>query len=293
MATLLATRLGIDQSHLRGGHRALGGHVGPVSSQPPRQRRRLCLAPWLTGDVSLASGRLRRWLGCGGEDRRARGSPTSERVPEARGGSNLESSVQFPTSSALPTKAGNIFSPRRSHEAGHDPDLASVPTKSLDKTTPMASPSSPPMDQTVLPDMETTCETAQPVEPSTYQLPQAPTFGSYCGYPLEQDQTIWEYGQLSASPVEQSPVEQSPVDQSPVEQSPVDQSPDDQCAFFTWDILTPALYKQALSQARPRKVPSDREEYRGYHRKVQRRYRKRGLNKTKKLEDEAKELEEA
>jgi hypothetical protein len=94
--------------------RVLDSHVGPVSSQPPRQRRRLCLAPWLTGDASLASGRLRRWLGCGGEEERPKLEVPDERegVPEERGGSNLEPSVQVPASSALPTKAGNIFSPK-------------------------------------------------------------------------------------------------------------------------------------------------------------------------------------
>lgn len=184
--------------------------------------------------------------------------------------------------------------------------------------TPKASPSSgssssmdgmlsPPQASSqqhgLFPYLGTTYGTAQHIEVSTPQLHQTPTFGPYLGYSTEQNFTsLWGYGQLSASPV-------------------------DQFALAPWvgqsNNLTPVLHEPpnpegpanramstAQSQSQPttgesrqdsdRSSPSrdkgysslDRQAYRAYHRQAGDRRRKKARGKMAQMEAATRELEQ-
>ncbi|KAK0753518.1 hypothetical protein B0T18DRAFT_16930 [Schizothecium vesticola] len=162
--------------------------------------------------------------------------------------------------------------------------------------TPEASSSSAPIDEMLFPYMGTTHETAQPpIEPSTHQLYQAPTFGPCLGYSLEQDLTnYWGYGQISALPVDQINNLTPALHEPPNPEGPMKRA-------ITWTEPQTQVEANKSRQDSNRHSPArkkgpgprNREAYRAYHRAVGRRHREKEWKERERLEAATKDLERA
>jgi len=159
------------------------------------------------------------------------------------------------------------------------------------------------MDEMLFPYMGTTHETAQPTEPSTHQLHQAPEFGPYLGHSLEQDLTnCWEYSQISASPVDQYTLapwisqinnltlglHEPPNPEGPTKQAMTPTRPQSQVKANK-SRQDSNLHSPGREKCHS---PLDRQAYRAYHREVGMRNRKKDREKRERMEAATRHLEQ-
>jgi len=152
------------------------------------------------------------------------------------------------------------------------------------------------MDEMLFPYMGTTHETAQPTEPSTHQLHQAPTFEPYLGYSLEQDLTnYWGYGQISTSPVDQftlAPWISQINNLTPTLHEPPNPEPPAKRAITPTQPQSQVKANKSRQDSRKGYNPLDRQAYRAYHRKIGARIRKKDREEREQMEAATKDLEQ-